>query len=261
MDPITKMRSAMFGLNRPDPEAPKIITPEQFTQYTHDPTKTYSAPAGSLGFEANLPAIADAYQISSNPLDYIFRPVVAIVSDIPNRNGVGFPLSTLTAWNPQRGCLTYATWKGMPMFEEHGKYHPDPDNPDHRLALGVIADVALKPLRGWGGNRLWKVLMLAAIDLTSGHKLVDKDLPRKVNTGEINTYSMGALVNSYICSVCGSQVGRCTHIDESSPVAFNPVNRSIAYRLCVGVEGVELSVVADPAVAIASSDYVRLRYR
>lgn len=255
--PYDIMHSKLFGWGGSKQETAEAAPP--FMDHVHGDSNYMSEP-GALTFEAELPAIAKAYNISPNPKDYFFRPVPAIISDIPNRNGVGFPLSALLEWNTQQGRLGYATWRGKPMFEEHGKYHPDPENPDPRLAIGVIADVSLRPLRGFGNNRLWKVLMLAAIDRTATDKTHTKDLVGMVERGEVNTYSMGALVGRYTCSVCGSAIGRCTHVDKNAVVAFRDIDGKLGYRLCHEIEGVELSVVLDPAVGLAASDYVKLRY-
>lgn len=259
MKPLNFLGSPYFGWGEPI-RRDEVVSPDYLVNYRHQEDKPYAGTRDSISFENRLPAIAEALNLSDRPGDYIFRPVVVIVSDIPNRNGIGFPLKTLTSWNPERGCFAYETWRGMPMFEEHGKYHPNPDDPDPKLALGVVADVSLRPLRGYGDNKLWKVLMLAAMDRTSGHKLKDKDLVNKVEMGEVNTYSMGALVGGYRCSYCGSPVGLCNHVDKSRSPCFEVIGDHVAYLQCVNIAGVELSVVGDPAVGLASSDFIKLRY-
>lgn len=258
-DAFDLSRSQLFGWNNPAKGARQVASPFEGS-LVHDDGATYTSAPGALAFENELAAISDAYHISPNPADYFFRPVPAIISDIPNRNGIGFPLKSLTKWNAQQGRLAYMTWKGKPMYEEHGKYHQDPENPDITKAIGVIVDVSLRPLRGFGGNRLWKVMMLAALDRTAKDKTHTKDLVGMVERQEVNTYSMGALVSAYTCSICNSAIGRCTHVDEEDATFFQVQNGVIAHRLCWDIEGCELSVVLDPAVGLAASDYVRLKY-
>lgn len=207
------------------------------------------------GFEAWLPFVAPAYNISADRNDYFFRPVPAIISDLPNRNGVGFSAAELIRWNVRAGTQAYKSWIGKPVHVEHGSWHPDPKDPDPRLAIGVIVDVAMTPLVGFGGNKLWKVVMLAAIDRTK-----DKPRAKRMEAGELNTFSMGALVDGYLCSYCGHEVGTCSHIDKDDPLTFYDLRGVLVYKLCVGVEGVELSSVEDPAYGIATSDVVHIRY-
>lgn len=207
-------------------------------------------------FEDWLPFASLAYKISPVPSDYLFRPVLAIISDLPNRNGVGFPASELSKWNVDGGCQAYRTWVGKPMHLEHGTWHPDPDNPDPELAIGVIVDVVMKPLVGFGENKLWKVVMLAAIDKTK-----NRSRAKLIEEGKRNTYSMGALVNYYTCSYCKGIVGKtCDHIDPEEPVVLYRIRNELVYRLCAGVLGAELSSVDDPAYGVAASDINHIKY-
>lgn len=257
---MTKRQLSYFSSETWSRFAVMPVEGSHFTKTQNREASEILSPSDSLSFEKWLPFAAAAYNISPNPEDYFFRPVISIVSDLPNRNGAGFPLAELVKWNGQQGRQGFKTWVGKPMLEEHGKYHPDPDNPDEKLALGVIADVELMPLRGFGDDKLWKVLKLAAIDRTSGYKLRNKNLPALVEEGKVNTYSMGALVGRYTCSACGSMLGKCTHIDPNDPTALNDIDGVLAYKLCHDIEGVELSVVMDPAVGLAASDVVRIKY-
>lgn len=248
------------GLEALGPESPAWVKKNGILQPNTSPIQ---APAvqqedrvNSTRFEDWLPFAAMAYKISADPGDYLFRPVIAIISDLPNRNGVGFPASELTKWNVDGGCQAYRTWIGKPMHSEHGTWHPDPDNPDPELAIGVIVDVAMTPLIGFGQNKLWKVLMLAALDRTK-----DRDRVKRIEAGTLNTYSMGALVNYYTCSYCGGIVGKsCNHIDPEQPVVLYTLRGKLVYRLCAGVMGAELSSVGDPAYGIATSDVDHIAY-
>lgn len=212
-------------------------------------------PSARLGFEQILPYAAPALNISADPKDYVLSVIPIMYTDLPNRNGVGFPLKELVKWQVEYGCCAYSTWKGMPMHLEHAADEP-------KTALGIIVDVALRPIKTHGNGVIWKVVCLGAIDRTK--RLGNEAIPigEKVATGENNTYSMGAMVDGYTCSYCGAEVGRCTHVDpdiKHSPVTFYELNGKLVYKQVYGIKGVELSVVADPAFITAISD-VRMTY-
>jgi hypothetical protein len=213
--------------------------------------------SAELGFEKILPYAAPALQISSNPQDYVLSVIPIMYTDLPNRNGVGFPLKELVKWNITEGRQAYKTWCGAPMHLEH-----DADDPT--TALGIIVDVALRPIRTHGNGQIWKVVALGAIDTTKtlGDEKDGIPIGQKVATGQANTYSMGAMVDGYTCSYCGAEVGRCSHIDpdfKNKPVTFYELNGRLVYKLVHGIKGVELSVVEDPAFITAISD-VKMTY-
>lgn len=208
----------------------------------------------SLDFASWLPFAAECYNISKDPKDYLLYPVPILYSDIPNRNGIAMPLAELLAWNRNRGCQAYATWRGMPMFAEHKSDKTGKKGEDEvallQQALGVIADVALRPITGFGGGRFWKVMALAALDRSKGAEYVSK-----VEKGIINSYSMGAMVNSWSCSYCGAgEEQGCRHIDPKKAVVFYELNGRLVYKNVHGIDAYELSIVADPAYATAFSD-------
>jgi hypothetical protein len=66
-----------------------------------------------------LPFAAEQYQTSSDISDYIAVPVCIMPSEYPNKNGVGFPLKELSAFNTDTGTLAYKTWRGKPTHQEH----------------------------------------------------------------------------------------------------------------------------------------------
>jgi len=198
---------------------------------------------GATGFEQKLPWLSKAMHISPNPEDYFMYPVPIMYSDLPNRNGVGFPLEELVKWNTELKCQGYESWRYAPMFTEH-------KSDDITTAIGVVADVSLQKIRGYGGGRLWKVMALAAIDRTK-----NVELARRVESGEINTYSMGAMVEGWRCSYCGAGEGRCSHIDPNAPVTFYELNGRLVYKQVFGIAGYEISVVEDPAYLTAISDH------
>lgn len=204
--------------------------------------KSLTGEVQTLDFASWLPFAAKEFHISPNSEDYVLVPVIAIISDIPNRNGVAFPLSALKSWNRERGCIAYQTFKGQPMHIEHASDDPT-------TAVGVVVDAALRPLKGFSGGKLWKLILLAAIDKTNPHPYVGKVL-----RGEINTYSMGAFVAAYTCGYCGAMAGHCSHIDLKRTKDLYALNGKLVYRDVHGVAGFELSIVADPAYTSALSD-------
>ena len=214
-------------------ESSKFITAEaaenQFPEY-------------HIGFEKWLPFASKELLISDNPKDYVLYPVPIMYSDLPNRNGVGFPLAELIKWNVKRGSQAYKAWTGMPMYEEHR-------SEDHRTAIGIVVDVALTQIKEYGNGKFWKIVALAALDRTKNPQLI-----AEVEEGKINTYSMGAMVDGWTCSYCGAEGGRCTHIDPDKPVTFYELKGRLVYKMVYGVDPYELSVVRDPAFATAISD-------
>jgi hypothetical protein len=201
-----------------------------------------------LGFESILPFAAKELRISSDVRDYMMYPVPIMTSDLPNRNGVSFPLNELIRWNVKRGCQAYAGWRHMPLFEEHR-------SEDHTKALGLIADVSLRKLDTLGRGQFWKVVCLAALDRTK-----NPELAREMASGELNSWSMGAMVDGYTCSHCGAEIDKCTHISLKKPIDFYEISSGmgteLVFRNVHGVDPYELSVVRDPAFGSATSDHL-----
>ena len=195
-----------------------------------------------VSFEALLPFVSKAYALSADPADYFFRPIPLFLSELPNRNGIGFPAAQLVRWSVEGGCQAYMTWKGKPMHVEHQDQNP-------LDAIGFIPDVAMVPLKGYGDDKLWKVIALSAFDRTK-HEVC----PR-IETKDHNTFSMGCVVDDFYCSYCGAEVGKCRHIDSKAQgVQLYELNGRLVYKLVGGIMGKELSAVDDPAAAVCSSD-------
>ena len=210
-----------------------------------DPDDVLTTPAG---FEHWLPFAAPHYKISPRIEDYFFRPVILFISDLPNRNGVSFPGHELARWSEEGGCQSYMTWKGKPLHVEHKSEDPT-------QAIGVIVDVAMRPLRGYGENKLWKVIALAAVDRTKR-----TNVTAAIEANKRNTWSMGALVEGYTCSFCGAEVGECSHIDKDAKLVFYELEGQLVYKQVRGIVGIELSSVGDPAYGVALSDVDHIQY-
>lgn len=191
-----------------------------------------------------LPFAAPKYQISADINDYIFVPVFTIPSDIPNRNGVAFPLKTLLEFNVEQGCQAYKTFRGKPVHYEHKNENP-------LEAHGVIVDSFLRKLHGYGNGRVWKVMLLLALDRTKS-----PNLTQQIADGEMNSYSMGAWVDKYTCSYCNADVGKCSHIPHNSPLCFYEKDGKLVFKNMHGMSGFECSSVGTPAWSVAVSDKI-----
>lgn len=196
-----------------------------------------------------LPFAAAPLHISPRMEDYVMVPVIVMPTDLPNRNGVAFPLKELIAWDTEIGRQAYKTWKGMPTYSEH-------QNDNLELARGVIADSVMRKLVGYGSGAIWKVLLLLTFDRSKY-----PDVAQRILSGETNSYSMGAWVNDYECSFCHSQLGKCNHVNPKAPAQINsiPVGGSthLAFRNAKGIKGFECSEVGTPAYISAISDTVK----
>lgn len=206
----------------------------------------------SHSIEANmwLPHAASVYNISPNLQDYILVPIPAFNSEMPNTNGDSVSLPELLRFDPQQGQQAFKTFRGKPTYIEH-------DNQDYSKAAGVILDVFLRPIRGFGNGRYYKVVELLAYDRTKYPRLADSIL-----AGENNAYSVGFYYSAYTCSICGRRVGKdtvmgpCEHTHLKKPTYRVPQNGRLAYRMCHNITGFETSSVVNPAFAIAVGPHV-----
>lgn len=200
--------------------------------------------SSALDFDSWLPFASEYHDISRNPSDYLLVPVLTIPSDLPNRNGVAFPLAELIAWDPDYGMQAYKTWKGKPVHIEH-------DSEDPKTAIGIIVDTALKPISGYNQNKHWKLIKLLAIDRNKG----GEHAANLENETE-NTFSMGAYVSQYTCGYCDAIMGQCDHISKNRLKDFYLLNGKLVYRKVHGIRGFETSKVATPAFVPASSQII-----
>lgn len=209
----------------------------------------YVKPPIPTGFEAKLPWMAGKLHISSDISDYFFRATPIIISDLPNRNGVAFPINSLTEWNTDLHTQAYEGWRYCPMFEEHA-------SEDIRGSVGVISDITLRKLKGYAKDRLWLAIILSAIDRSKNTYLT-----RAYESGEVNTVSMGAWVDGWTCSYCGAAEEKCHHIDaDPKKVTFYELNGKLVFKNVWGVSPYETSLVKDPAYGIAIGSDRKLIY-
>lgn len=191
-----------------------------------------------------LPWAAKEYNLSQDIRDYVLTPVPTFFSDIPNTNGDSVTIAELLKFNPESGQQGYKTFKGKPCFTEH-------DNGDWTRAQGIILDVFLRKIRGYGNGRFWKVVMLLAYDRTNCPELCENIL-----AGVENAYSVGFRFKGYTCSICGHTLRQggnmtpCSHTKPRQPTYKQPDGK-LVYRQCHDITGFECSSVANPAFVSA----------
>lgn len=186
-----------------------------------------------------LNAASETYQISSDPNDYILIPIPIVTVDIPNRNMQGFPYEEVTYFDPLLGRLVYSTFKGKPTHIDHKNQNP-------LAAKGVNFDVSMQFIPAYN---IWKIVVLSGFCRQKDEKLVNDILSKKRSS-----YSMGALVEHFVCSICGTVDegpgrNRCRHMENKGELFDN----RLAYQLCIGVNYIENSSVEDPADPTAYS--------
>lgn len=183
-----------------------------------------------------LSAAASTYGISADIRDYIIPIVPIVTSDIPNRNLQAFGFEELSKFDWMKGHMVYQSFIGKMTAANHVN-----DDPSH--SRGVIFDASLQYVPRYD---VWKVVLLCGFDRTKDRELV-RDILNRKRTG----YSMGALVETFECSVCGQDHEcRCTK--------GSIVKGKLAYQLCKGVNYIETSSVESPAdiTAIGENLYV-----
>lgn len=239
----SELSYAPLSLHKELKKSGRVIANDQALVMNHPDMQGQAIP---MDFQTWLPFAAPHYQISPNVKDYLLIPVIIMPSDLPNRNAVGFPLRELVRFNPEYGMQAYKTWKGQPTHLEH-------QNQDVTKAYGVIVDAFLRPMKTHGQNKVWKLMLLLAFD-----RLKHPELTSRIETGEVNSYSMGAFVDSYTCSICGSDLGKCHHLNAKQQGQFYEYEGQLAFRNVRGIKGFETSAVADPAYVSAISDEIKV---
>lgn len=188
-----------------------------------------------------LPAAAETYAISSDPRDYVLVDIPIVTVDVPNRNLQAFPYEEVSYFDPLYGRMVYQSFDRKPTHQDH-------DNKDPLKAKGVMFDSSLKYVPAYN---IWKISILAGWDRTKDPWLVRQILTKK-RTG----YSMGALVEAFVCSVCGAidtNVRKCPCMKKGKGQVMG---NKLVYQQCCGVNFIETSSVDDPADITADTDYI-----
>lgn len=191
-----------------------------------------------------LPQAAKVYHISKDINDYIVVPVCIMLSDLPNRNGVAFPLQELIKFNTDTGDLAYKAWKGKPTFVEH-------KNNVLSEAKGVIFDAFIEDAPQFEGD-LIKVILLLGFDKTK-----DPQLTSDILNGRRTCYSMGAYSEDFVCSICGKRLsqGGCEHASVTNP-RFEVFDGKLGFYNVIDILPFETSSVATPAFIMADNNKI-----
>ena len=208
-----------------------------------------------LDYETWLPYAAKLYRIDPDIKNYYLVTVPICPSDIPNRNGIGFPLAELLKFQaPPVARMAYKAWSGCPVHYEHA-------NEVHEDAYGVILDTHMHQIKGFASDKLWTVMGMLAID-----KNKYPEIARRIKEKDLNTYSMGALVDSFTCSYCNTPLNAkgypgCSHVGTSKEINWRRTRDHsgrdhIAFLNAHGINPIECSAVETPAWSTALSDNV-----
>jgi len=184
---------------------------------------------------------------SRNP-DFLYIRGRAISADEPNGNGDYFPRQELEA--------SYKTFIGVNMFVNHNSSDP-------RNAIGKVLDAY--PVEDPETGEFY-IECLGKID-----KVLNPRLARQIETGQLDSTSMGCSVETSICSVCGTTLHtdadpKCAHLSEGLLKEFSATQdlkkygisrgqKIKAYAINIGITFNEWSVVdtpADPKATIKS---------
>jgi len=247
------MMNFLAARNQPNPRGPTFVrggvarSEHVIEAFRHRNDGNTMVLAGESLLHSNidvswLAAASDTYNISSDPRDYVLVDIPIVTVDIPNRNMQAFPYEEVSYFDPLYGKFVYNTFHAKPT-------HIDHENKDPLKAKGVIFDAALQYVPNYD---VWKIRILGGWDRTKDPWLVDQIL-RKKRTG----YSMGALVENFVCSCCGAvdtNVQKCPCMRRGKG-AITSENR-LVFQACCGVNFIENSSVEDPADITADTDAI-----
>lgn len=194
-----------------------------------------------------LPFASEAYNISRERADYLLVPTTIVPVGLPNRNKTAFPRDELARFNPTMGNLAFKTWVGKPVYVDHV-------NRDLSKSIGMVLDTAMVPMSTKYPNlKMWKVVSLLAIDRSKRPEIANL-----IMSGARDSYSMGANVVVYSCSVCGATSAPgsrdlpcgTNHVTgpRSPYKVIEVAGKSIlGHRNAHGISGFEVSTVPIPA--------------
>jgi hypothetical protein len=191
-----------------------------------------------IDLQEALNFVADVYDISKNPSEYIFVVARAVTAELnsdtplPNENGDAFPLDELLRFDHRLARRVYKTFDFKPNHINHRAENP-------RTARGFILDSTFNAL---DPNDQF-VECLISIDATK-----DPVYAEGIRTGTIDSFSMGCVAEHTTCSICANKATNrwqfCDHIARHKMKNFDG---KIAYERCGGVCFEELSAVDQPA--------------
>lgn len=230
----------------------------------------YNSGGSRIDVKAALAMVAEDYNISDNPKDYIFEAVRAVTADVPNQNGDAFPKSELMRFDHRLGKHVYQTFILKPHHINHRA-----DNP--KTARGVVLDAfyndsnpaldtcpacnnrtASAEGRDETGICCKKcgevvkdefVELLIAIDTKKDPTFADG-----VRTGALDSLSMGCEAGYTDCSVCENRARTvaqfCAHIKSGNKKKMFKAasgKDTMSFEKCGEVVFTEISRVDQPA--------------
>jgi hypothetical protein len=229
----------------------------------------YQANQGRINVREMLAMVAEDYDISTNPHDYIFEAVRAVTAEVPNENGDAFPKKELLRFDHRLGKAVYQTFIGKPHHINHRA-----DNP--KASRGVVLDASYNDIapplescpscghrtaelegRDESGINCVKcgtavkdefVELLLAIDTKK-----DPIFAEGVRTGSLDSLSMGCEAGYTDCSICGNRARTvaqfCQHIKSGNKkkVFKTASGERMSFEKCGEVVFTEISRVDQPA--------------
>ena len=177
-------------------------------------------------------AVAERYRVSKDPSDFIYTVARAVTADVPNQNGDAFPIEELLSLHPSAGVLVYQTFINDPLHVEHMSEDPT-------TAIGFILDSHFN--QDNLNDKFVEVMVL--ID-----KNKDRKMAGDIASGRRNSFSMGALCENEVCSICGKSSRDETEFCNClRNMRMQRIGGKLVYGKCYGVTYTELSSVANPA--------------
>ena len=160
-----------------------------------------------------------------DPDNFVYFRCRAITADVPNKNGDLFPEEEI--------IKSYKTFIGVGVYKDH-------DADSVNKAVGKILWADYIPDGKY-------VELIGCID-----KKLDPELARRVQTGIIDSCSMGCVVKEAECSICHNIAKNpsqlCRHMHPTYGVKGTlDANGNIIYEINRGIQFTELSLVTSPA--------------
>jgi len=206
----------------------KNVTPSVKPSVTPKVTQNVTEiPEGRAGF-SGTPVQVEPLD-KENFLYFWARAISAGETSGPNGNGDYFPLAEL--------IKSYKTFIGRGLFLNH-------DSKDVEKSVGKVIDsqIVVDPET----KEVW-IECLCKVD-----KKLYPDICRKIETGVIDSVSMGCSCGSAVCSICNKEAHAveefCDHLRYGLLTKFNVDGKeSLCYSINKDINFVELSLVATPA--------------
>ena len=190
-----------------------------------------------IDIKSAIKLIADAYDVSKDPNDYIFVVARAVSAELPgkpnpNENGDSFPRDELLRFDHKLARRVYKTFDFKPNHINHRAQNP-------KTARGFILDSSYNSLNP--DDQF--VECLIAIDATK-----DPAYAEGIRSGAVDSFSMGCVAEYTVCSKCGNKAtNRWEFCRDIVAHKMKVMDGVLVYEVCGGVCFEELSAVDQPA--------------